>query len=368
MPYEMDFLQVGEKARGGDAIAVRFGDLSNSNRQNVIVIDCGFGPNTADQMVRLLRETYHTERVDMVISTHPDLDHIGGLETILDKFQGAIGQLVMHLPWKHHEAAIRLIEDNRVTPHSIRNRLRMSLDAAVSLEKKALSHNVPIVEPFAGVIWEMTGGNVEVVGPNEDFYESLLPHFDGMPIYGGNQYPLTEFRTPPNFTPGRDAWELELASLSDNSWTSAKNNTSVILQITVDERRLLFTGDAGIQALNEAAHYLVASDADRLPLQMIQIPHHGSRNNVGPTVLNNIVGPIAPYNQRRDMIAIVSCPPDGAPRFPNQRVLNAFTRRGARCFQTNEGNFRHSFMAPQRAGLYALVPYKFQEWVQDPDD
>lgn len=367
MPYEIDFLQVGKGKRGGDAIAMRFGDLSSPDLQNVVVVDCGFGQETATKMVQLLRRQYDAKRVDLMVSTHPEMDHIGGLEIVLDEFQDNVGQLAMHLPWRHHEA-IRWIRDGRATPDSISGHLRSSLDAAVSLEKKANAYRVPIVEPFAGIIWEMTGGDVEVVGPNEDFYQSLLPHFDGMPAYAQVRYPPIEFSVPPHFRPGWDAWELELASLSDNSWTSAKNNTSVILQVTVDDRRLLFTGDAGIQALNEAAHYLVVSDADRLPLRMIQIPHHGSRNNVGPTVLNNIVGPVVPYNQRKEIVAIASCPPDGAPRHPNERVLNAFTRRGARCFHTGEGDFRHSFMAPRRTGYYALVPHKFQEQVHDPDD
>lgn len=355
MPYEVDFLQVGKGEHGGDAIAVRFGDLhSTLEQQSVIVIDCGFGPGTAHKMVRLLREEYKTETVDLVVSTHPDMDHVGGLETILDEFRGRVGQLAMHLPWRHNVA--------------LGSRLRSSLDAAVSLEQKARTLGVSVVEPFTGVTWEMMGGDVEVVGPNEDFYESLLPHFDGMPVGAGNQYPIAEFRTPPNFTPGWDPWELELASLSNNSWTSAENNTSVILQVTVDGRRLLFTGDAGIQALSEAASYLVVSDAERFPLRMIQIPHHGSRNNVGPAVLDDIVGPVVPYHQRKKLSAIASCPPDGAPRYPNQRVLNAFTRRGAGCFHTGKGNFRHSHMAPRRTGYYALVPYKFQEQVHDPDD
>ena len=366
MAYEVDFLPVGEGEKSGDAIAMRFGDLSRPDGQTVIVIDSGFGAKTGQQLAALIRNCYHASWVDLVVSTHPDLDHIGGLETILDEFEGNVGCLAMHLPWERNDA-IRWVNDNRATPQSIGDNLRSCLSAAVSLKRKADNMGMNVVEPFTGMRWEMTGGDVEVVGPREDFYNSLLPHFDGMPSYAGVSYPAVEFSPPLNFMPGQDSWDMEFISISDQSWTSAKNNSSVILQVTVDNRRLLFTGDAGIQALNEAASFLEASGSESIPLRMIQIPHHGSRNNVGPTPLNRIVGPITPLNTWGDMSAIVSCAPNGHPKHPNDRVLNAFRRRGARCFYTSGSGFRHSFKAPRRVGYIAGVPYNFQQVVADYD-
>ena len=366
MAYEVDFLPVGQGEKSGDAIAMRFGDFSRPESQTVVVIDGGFGEETAQKMVQLIHECYGTNQVDLMVSTHPDSDHIGGLEAVMSGLK-SVRWLAMHMPWHHHDA-IRWIGDDRATRQSIGNNLRSVLEKAVSLEKKARQLGVEIVEPFTGVKWEMVGGEVEVVGPDEGFYSALLPHFDGMPEYAGvSRYPMVQFHKPPMFTPEQDEWELEHASLSDNSWTSARNNSSVILQVTVDNRRLLFTGDAGIHALKEAANHLAVSGAEQIPLRMIQIPHHGSRNNVGPTVLNDIVGSVVPIDQWRDICAIASCAPDGRPRFPNDRVLNAFRRRGVRCFVTSGHEIRHSFMAPLRPGHLSVVPYKFKQTVEDPE-
>lgn len=365
MAYEVDFLPVGEE-KSGDAIAMRFGDLSN-HRQAVIVIDGGFGENTGQRLVRLIHDCYHTERVNLVVSTHPDMDHIGGLETVIDECR--VEHLAMHLPWKHIPDILHQIDDNRVTQRSIGENLRSCLSAAVSLEKKAAAKGVGIVEPFAGIWWEILGGVIEVVGPEKSFYNSLLPHFDGMPSsYPSSPYPAVKFQSPPCYTPGQDGWCLESSSITDDSWTSARNNSSVVLQVTVDNRRLLFTGDAGIQALKKAASHLNMHGAGNAPLRMIQIPHHGSRNNVGPTVLNDIVGPIMLIDGWRDICAVASCAQNGAPRHPNDRVLNAFRRRGARCFETSGASFRHSFHAPPRAGEVGVAPYQFREYVEDPDD
>ena len=367
MAYEVDFLPVGKGEKSGDAIAMRFGDLSRPDGQAVIVIDGGFGQETGKQLVDFIRGHYGVNGVSLVVSTHPDLDHIGGLETVLDEFGNKVGLLAMHLPWKHNQDVFNMINDDRATPASVRKNLRDSLKAAVSLEKKAQALGVPIEEPFMGKEWHWPNGVVRVVGPAMNFYKSLLLNFDGMPKYSGNvSHSSTGFDRPLLYIPTHDKWEPGFPSLSDSSQTSAKNNSSVILQVTVENRRLLFTGDAGTRALKEAATYLVASGADSAPLRMIQIPHHGSRSNVGPYVLDDIVGPVMPLNyQKEDVRAVVSCAPDGFPEHPHDRVLNEFTKRGVRCFKTCGTYFFHSFCANNRAGYRHIAPHQFREKVTE---
>ena len=369
MAYEVDFLPVGKGEKSGDAIAMRFGDLSRPGGQTVIVIDGGFGEATGKQLANLIRNRYHTDRVDLVVSTHPDMDHIGGLETVLSEFGRNVGGLLMHLPWKHDDA-ICGVKDGRATPQSISRKLRDSLKAAVSLEAKARSLGVPIYEPFAGMPL-LCDGMVSVLGPDRDFYTSLLPHFYGMPDYAGSGY-LASFREPENFVKNRDNWYEESKSLSNHSGTSARNDSSVILQVMVDGGRLLFTGDAGIPALGYAADCIVANGWNYHPLRLIQIPHHGSRNNVGPRILDRLVGPVRPFPVRPfdswgNISAVVSCSPDGAPEHPNGRVLNAFRRRGVRCFQTKGGPFWFHYQTPPRYGGFDAIPYEFREYVEDPD-
>jgi hypothetical protein len=60
----------------------------------------------------------------------------------------------------------------------------------------------------------------------------------------------------------------------------------------------------------------------------VQIPHHGSRRNVGPTILNYIVGPIIPEGTPSRLSAFVSAPAQDDSH-PRKMVLNAFLRRGA---------------------------------------
>jgi hypothetical protein len=92
-------------------------------------------------------------------------------------------------------------------------------------------------------------------------------------------------------------------------------------------RRVLLIGDAGVRALTWAA-----DDADEFGLSLrqftfVQVPHHISRRNVGPTILNRILGPIVPEGNER-FAAFISAPPDDTTH-PRKIVVNAFKRRGA---------------------------------------
>ena len=67
-------------------------------------------------------------------------------------------------------------------------------------------------------------------------------------------------------------------------------NSSVVLYGSFEKGNVLLTGDAGVRGLTWAANM---ADYLGLPLQkfsFVQIPHHGSRRNIGPTILTRLVG------------------------------------------------------------------------------
>ena len=91
MSYEIDFLSVGEESQSGDAIALRYGNLDGPrNEQRVIVIDGGFSDD-GTALVEHIKRYYKTDAVDIVVSTHPDQDHVSGLAMVLEEMQ--VGQL-----------------------------------------------------------------------------------------------------------------------------------------------------------------------------------------------------------------------------------------------------------------------------------
>lgn len=356
MGYQVDFLGVGEESKSGDAIVIRFGNLHGSRReQTVVVIDGGF-KDTGDAIVTHIKEHFGTDEVDIVINTHPDQDHINGLETVLNNLR--VGELWIHKPWEHNAGLAGKFTDGRVTDNSISQRLKENLERAWTLVQLAESKGILVREPFTGE--QCTSGSLKVIGPSIQYYESLIPEFEGMPNKAASS--LVENL----FSKAAAAFKRFLATwgddqIGDDGVTSAKNNSSVITQIIVDGRRLLFTGDAGIQALEHAAEQVELCLSGAV-LRFIQIPHHGSRRNIGKTVLNRLVGEPVAHGESRSITAIASTAKSGEPKHLRKAVMNAFTHRGVKVLATRGICICHHFDAPARNGWSSLAPepYHFE--------
>ena len=314
--YEIDFLPVGEESKSGDAIVVRFGDLHGErHNQVVVVIDGGF-KDDGQKVVDHIKEHYNTNVIDIVIATHPHNDHIAGLETVLVEMQ--VSALWMHRPWdeSHTNNISKWFTGGRVTDNSVREGLRNSLDTARNLEKIASQKGIPIMEPFVGSGRDFGIGQVIVAGPTRDYYESLLPDFVSTPKPKGEIAKIFE-RAADAIGKAFESWGIE--TLDDNGETSAENNTSVVTLLKVGEKHLLFTGDAGIAALTNSADILEAHGITSENYSFVQAPHHGSKQNVGPTILNRLLGKKLSEEKKdtKRISTFCSCAIKGAPKHPS---------------------------------------------------
>lgn len=321
--YTVDFVGVGEESKSGDCIVVQLGDFDDTANLRTIVIDGGF-KSSFEKVFQHLTDVLQISKIDLVVSTHPDRDHVGGLIPLLEAFD--VTELWMHLPWDHNEGLASKFVDGRITDESIAERLRKSLQTAHDLQKKALEKGCVIKEPFTGLSFD---GCFTVVGPTEDYYEELIPQFDGMPAQQSAMSYLAD-----KFAESVRALKKVFAmwgedQIDDDDTTSARNNSSVISVLQFDGRNVLLTADSGITALNAALDYI---DGKTGPLvyNTIQIPHHGSRRNIGPSVLNRIIGnPIAANSISTAVATCISAAPKGSPKHPHQAVVNAVIHRGA---------------------------------------
>lgn len=362
MGYEIDFLGVGEESKSGDAIALRYGNLHGSREeQTIVVIDGGF-QDTGSKLVEHIKDHYGTSQVDLVINTHPDQDHINGLEMVIDELE--VKELWIHQPWKHNQGLSSKFNDGRVTDNSIGERLKQNLEKAWSLVQLAEAKGIVVCEPFTGLV--DAGGGIKVLGPSVEYYESLIPDFEGMPEKAALSNALESFFDKAASTLRRFFATWGQDQIDDDGVTSAKNNSSVITQLVADGRRSLFTGDAGIQALEHAADQIdqCISGAE---LRFMQIPHHGSKRNIGKTVLNRLIGEPVTEGVSRNITAIASTAKSGEPKHPRKAVMNAFTHRGVKALATRGTGICHHHDAPGRDGWNSMNPepyhYDYEEEV-----
>lgn len=361
MGYEVDFLGVGNESKSGDAIAIRFGNLhGRRDEQTVVVIDGGFS-DTGTELVEHIRTHFGTDTVDLVISSHPDQDHINGLEALLNALD--VKELWLHQPWLHNQNLADEFADGRLTDSSLGERLKQNLERAWSLAKLANRKGIVLKEPFTGLTDK--SGAVKVLGPCQSYYESLIPDFDGMPARAVASYVADESwfdKTVRSVKAFFASWGED--HISDDGQTSAKNNSSVITQLIVDGRRLVFTADAGIQALAHAADQIDGcySGAE---LKLIQIPHHGSRRNIGPKVLNRLIGEPVAQGVKRGVTAIASSAKAGEPKHPRKSVINAFLHRGVTVAVTRGSCIRHHFNAPARANWVSIQTESYHSYFEE---
>jgi len=362
MDYEIDFLAVGEESKGGDAIALRYGNLAGSREeQTVIVIDGGY-TDTGQQLVNHITRHYKTNRVDHVVSTHPDRDHASGLKIVVEQL--SVGQLLMHQPWLHSET----LTEARATGFrtlAANERFQESLRQASDLETIAREKGIAIIEPFAGMA--TTDGVFRILGPSRLYYEDLL----GEILAPAGVREAAKSLLASVVEKAREMLvkeTLEHETLRDDGVTTPSNNTSVLSMLEVDGKKSLLTGDAGIPALEHAVGRLEANGFKPGDLRFVQAPHHGSRRNVGPSVLDRLLG--AKGRTECTATAFLSAPKKNPEhKHPAKKTLNAFTRRGYAVHVTEgQAKWHYSAGVPDRDGYSASTPAPFHDFVEEDSD
>jgi len=325
--YDIDFLAVENEdsngSKSGDAIIINVMDEATAEQKRVI-IDAGFTA-TGEKVVDRFRSWYGTNHVDLIISTHPDTDHLNGLLTVIENLD--VGELLMHLPWDHHGKAHKLGNYERIE----------------AVYNAAIAKGIKVTEPFTGEV--RFGGALRILGPSVGFYEQQLEEAIIEVDSGAAGSRLTKSMLSTVLAAGVDLLDRTLGhfpveTLTDVDDTGPRNQMSVVTLIRHGDERMMFTGDAGISALDAAAdayEYNYGPFASN-PLSFFQAPHHGSKHNLGPTILNRIIGPT---NASSVSIASFVSSAKASKKHPSPKVTNALGRRGAPPM-TTEGNDIHT--------------------------
>lgn len=354
--YEVDFLPVGNGDKSGDAIVLRYGEPGS---YKVMVVDGGT-KESGQKIVDHIKEHYSASHVDYLVNTHPDADHASGLEVVLEQL--SVGEVWVHRPWEYAEEIRHWFKDGRITDESLASRLKDLLSHAYRIEELAEEKGIPVYEPYAGA----KIGEFHVLSPDQDWYLDLIPQFNKTPearsVNMAESMKSLGLKALEKIASWVDEhWDIE--TLSENGETSYENESSVVLFGNLDGRGVLLTGDAGIQALGRACDFAEALGIDLVTSRFIQVPHHGSRNNVAPSVLDRFVGKIVPQGSASTKTAFVSASKDSAVH-PRKVVTNAFLRRGANVHQTKGQSKRHSYNMPDRENWSASTPVPFHSQVE----
>jgi beta-lactamase superfamily II metal-dependent hydrolase len=286
------------------------------------VIDAGFLSN-GKELVEHIPKYYGTDRVDFVLSTHPDGDHINGMGVVVRELD--VRCLLIHRPKLHGYAS------------------NTGSKPAEELTKLVEEKGGTVVEPFAGVSgWN---NSFAVAGPTEDFYKETLAE----QVEATKSVALAEGAVMKRARRFLEKFPIEMP-FGDAGGTNPRNNSSTILSLMIDGRHVLFFGDAGVPAITEALDYLDGEGRTSTWPRLVVLPHHASRHNLDLDTIKRMLGD--PTNSKfGTAIASVSAESDN----PSPRVANAVGRRGYPVSVTAGETFRHSWDAPPRPGWNGQV-------------
>jgi beta-lactamase superfamily II metal-dependent hydrolase len=342
--FEIDFLDV-ETKKSGDAIPIRY---CQNESTSIHVVDGGF-QGTGAAVVEHIRKHYGNPKIiDRVIVTHPDQDHAGGLQTVLEEVQ--VRELWMLRPWLYAAEVIHRFE-NYSSVQNLEGKLRALYPAIAALEEIAVRRRIPVGAPFQGsqlgaftVLAPSKARYLDLIVSSEKTPESTEEAARGTLDSGLN---LLEKAAAKVVAFVKAAWGVEVFSPED---TSAENEMSVVQFANLCGERILLTGDAGRGTLTEAADFATALGIQLPGIQRFQVPHHGSRRNVSTAVLDRWLGPrrgTQPAKGQGSFTAVVSVAKEDKDH-PRKAVTRALIHRGANVYTTRSGTVCSFRNAPSR--------------------
>jgi beta-lactamase superfamily II metal-dependent hydrolase len=371
MNCEIEFLPVGDGSKPGDAIVVRYGDV---NSYELMIVDGG-NLDSGKALVEHIHDYFGSNSmISHVVLTHPDADHASGLREVLSGL--TVKNLWLHMPWLFAKNSRPYFLNKNWTDEGLTKELINEYPLIVDLVNIAEEQKTQIIQPFAGG----TIGPFRILSPYQEAYPFLLPQFDKTPEADQAAIEAAGWwiGKEPNLLAKlfekaaakvqkwiKESWDKEL--LKDGGITSACNETSVVLYGDFGVgRRVLLTGDVGAWGFAMAAHCAAQNNLALQDFMFVQIPHHGSRRNVGPTTLNQFLGPIQAEGTASRFSAFVSAPKDNDTH-PRKMVLNAFIRRGARVLATQGNKKVYWGGFPPRPGYTGADPLSFTTQVEEYD-
>jgi beta-lactamase superfamily II metal-dependent hydrolase len=320
MTLEIDMLAVGD----ANALIIR---ATDQYQEKVVVVDGG-NSGDGEKVVRHIRMwTQRKTRVDLLLNTHADADHVDGLLTVAQEL--AIGEAWIHDPSAYMEVSTKSLIRQIGALSSIQvNEAAKSLSTANQLITQLKNKSVPLYQPFIGRRFALPDNALlTVLGPTEGYYKELLGRM--------------ALRAMKTFL--KETKNTAFDALDEDNDRSASNNSSVIFTLEHRGLKYLFTADAGPAALENAQ-----KDCPELMNDVfwLQVPHHGSRKSLTAELLISIT----------PKLAYISAAGTNE-HHPDRAVVEALRILNCPVYSTlNNGDLWYSWPVSDRAGYIPAAP------------
>jgi len=283
---EIDFL----KAYNGDCILVSF-NYEGVNKN--ILIDSGVSKTYEYNINRrkkngLLKELFFelkekNEVIDILIITHVDNDHIGGILKYFasDDFESSMikkvwfnsGQLINEYFQENDE------NKNEQELDEFEN-TNTSINQGVAFEKKLESNEIwdrKLIKSSDEQLDEI-GVKFKILSPNDEKLKKLLVKW--------------EKESPSSLTSWDTDYNKTIEKLIQNDEfkedTSIHNGSSIAFILEIENKKMLFLGDSHPSVIVEKLKESGVSIENKLTLEFVKLSHHASKANTSYELLEII--------------------------------------------------------------------------------
>lgn len=270
-------------AAHGDCLWVSWG---RADAPRHMLIDGG-PPSTAGALRRRI-ETACADagghlHIDLLVVTHIDADHIGGILDLLDPVPAGVTIGDVWFNGYHHLGRPDVLGADQG------ERLTTTLKAKELPWNRAFGGKAVVVPdgaPLPDV--DLPGGmTLTLLSPSPKKLAKLAPKW-AAEVREAERKRLARAEPPPSDLLGeKDAWPPDLAALAKAPFVGGgalANGSSIAFIARYDGRACLFGADAHADALTASLKRLGAP----VKLDAFKLPHHGSAANLGPELLAHV--------------------------------------------------------------------------------
>ncbi len=259
----------------GDCILLYFNDESHC-----IMIDTGTKRSYSKGVLRSEIEKLNT--VDLLILTHTDEDHIGGiLKYYEDKSKK---DNIFKEVWFNSGSLIKDklgLKNNQLLeiPLNDPDDLEISIKQGITLEKELISRNILHEDIIiAGDHHNIQSGNIKILSPEIGDLRTFCSFWE------------IEQNKNLEMTRANDYGQIigDLVKVKYKEKGTIANKTSIAFIFEFAKLRILLMGDAYPSVIEMNIRKLGYDETNKLKLNVVKISHHGSIYGISPELLNII--------------------------------------------------------------------------------
>lgn len=264
------------KARHGDAFVVE--TLKEEGEQEIVVIDGGVS-DTFQKSLKELIKGY--SKIDLLILTHTDEDHIGGLISFFKS--NLYSKTTIQEYWANCKYSILFGQGSQISFNQAKTFKKFLIKKEAENSETKWDRDIV----FTGELWKRNCIEFVVLSPQveqlEKFYEKWSAFEEQDRSQLSNEYidqlkkGSIEYLAQQSFNPDSTV-EADFA-----------NASSIAFIMKCEDISILFLGDARPEVIVDSLEKLGYDQSNnRLNVDYVKISHHGSKNNTSPELLNYI--------------------------------------------------------------------------------